>query len=74
MQPVLTFLRGKKTYILVAGALVVAGLDMGGLVSDSSANMALSVLGFGGLATLRAGITNALAQAKVDAAGQKPAA
>ena len=74
MQPVLTFLRGKKTYILVACALAVAGLDMTGVIDDGSANTALTVLGFGGLATLRAGVTSALAQAKADAAGQKPAA
>ena len=74
MQSILTFLRGKKTYILIACALAVSGMDMTGLIDDGSANTALTVLGFGSLATLRAGITTALAQAKADAAGQKPAA
>jgi hypothetical protein len=66
--------RGSKTYILVACGLVVAGLHLSGMISDEAANTSLTVLGFGGLATLRAGISNALAQAKasgtVTASGQ----
>lgn len=60
----LALFRGSKTYILVAGGLVVAGLHLAGLIGDDTANTTLAVLGFGSLATLRAGITNALAQAK----------
>lgn len=74
MQPILKFLQGKKTYILVACALVVAGMDLSGVIDDGAANTALAVLGFGSVATLRAGIVNALAQAKAEAAAQKPAA
>jgi hypothetical protein len=74
MMNVLTFLRGKKTYILVACALAVAGLDLIGVINDASANTALVVLGFGTVATLRAGIMNALAKAKAEGAAEKPAA
>ena len=70
---VLTYLRGKKTYSLVACALGVVALNLTGLLDDTATNMALAALGFGGLATLRAGIVNALAQAKAEAAAaQKP--
>lgn len=69
---VLTFLRGKKTYILVGCGLVVGALHSVGVIDDSAANTALGFLGLGALATLRAGIQNALAQAKADAAAQKP--
>lgn len=61
---ILKFLQGKKTYILVAAALVVAGLHLAGVLDEGAANTALTVLGFGGIATLRAGIVNALAKAK----------
>ena len=60
----LNLFRGSKTYILVACGLIVAGLHLAGLISDEAANTTLAVLGFGSLATLRAGITNALAAAK----------
>lgn len=73
MANVLEFLRGKKTYLMVAGALVVAGLHMLGVIEEGATTTALAVLGFGGLATLRAGIVNALAQAKADKAETPPA-
>ena len=69
---VLKFLRGKKTYILVAGALIVTAVHLVGIIDLETTEMALVALGFGGLATLRAGIQNALAQGKADAATQKP--
>ena len=59
---VLTFLQGKKTYILVACALVVAGLHVGGVLDTDSTNIALAALGMGSLATLRSAITTMLAQ------------
>ena len=65
MNQILTFLRGKKTYILVACGLAVSAFDMTGMITDNTANTALAALGFGSLATLRAGIVNALAQAKL---------
>ena len=61
---VLKFLRGKKTYILVGAALVVAAGHMVGLLDVDSTNTALAVLGFGSIATLRAGIVAALAASK----------
>lgn len=71
---VLKFLKGKKTYILVASALIVTGVHLVGLIDLESTEMALVALGFGGLATLRSGIQNALAQARADGAANKPAA
>ena len=47
------FLRGKKTFILVALALVVLGLKLAGIVDDATANTILTALGLGSLATLR---------------------
>lgn len=61
---ILKFLQGKKTYILVAAALGVAGAYVAGVIDEATANTALAVLGFGSIATLRAGIVNSLAQAK----------
>lgn len=74
MNAALTFLRGKKTYILVACGLVVGALDVTGTIDDATANTALTFLGLGTVATLRAGITNALAQAKAQGAAAAPPA
>lgn len=71
---VLKFLRGKKTYILVGAAFVVAGLHLIGVIDEDSANTALGVLGLGSIATLRAGIAAALAAAKAEGAAEMPAA
>ena len=65
---ILTFLKGKKTYILVACGLAVAALHVLGVIDETTANTALTVLGLGSVATLRAGIVNALALAKGETA------
>ncbi|MDP1795903.1 MAG: hypothetical protein Q8K78_00400 [Planctomycetaceae bacterium] len=70
----LKFLQGKKTYIVVAGALIVTGVHLVGLIDLETTEMALVALGFGGLATLRAGIVNALKQAKEGVETKPPVA
>lgn len=57
MGKVITFLSGKKTYIMGAGGLLVVGLWMGGVISDDIATQALAALGFGGIITLRAAVS-----------------
>jgi hypothetical protein len=57
MKTALNWLRGKRTYVLAAVAILyIFGGDQGWwLVSDQ----VLALLGFGGLAALRAGIGQA---------------
>jgi hypothetical protein len=72
MMQILTLLRGKKTYIVVGCALIVASLHLVGVIGDGPTETALKVLGFGGFATLRAGIASALAEARAQAAPTTP--
>jgi hypothetical protein len=52
----LDFLKGKKTYILAAaGGVIIFGYILG-WIDSTVANVLLGLLGFGGLATLRAAI------------------
>jgi len=51
------FLSGKKTYIVAAAVGGVAVAQHLGWISVETANTLLMLLGAGGLATLRAGIT-----------------
>lgn len=48
------FLKGKKTYLLAAAGAVVAVLAWSGVIDFETANKILAILGFGGLAALRA--------------------
>ena len=50
-------LQGKKTYLVAAAALGVTGAYILGFIGVDTANTILTLLGFGGLITLRAGIT-----------------
>jgi hypothetical protein len=54
----LELLRGRKTYILSGIGLLVLGANMLGFVDQESTVAILSLLGVGGLATLRAAISN----------------
>jgi hypothetical protein len=56
MKPLLIWLRGKKTYILVACGVCVWVAYHAGLLSREAADQVLVLLGFGGVATLRASI------------------
>lgn len=55
----LTWLSGKKTYLMGAAGLAVIALWMLGYVGADTAEKALIALGFGGAITLRAAITKA---------------
>ena len=65
---VLKFLQGKKTYILVATGLVVAGLHLVGLLDSETTNTALGFLGLGTVATLRSAIKNLLSNRDAESA------
>ena len=64
MNSVLSFLNGKKTYIVVLLGLVVIGASMLGVIDTETANSALVALGLGGAVTLRAAIAKAQAAAE----------
>lgn len=51
-------LKGYKTYLCVAAAVVVAGLNAVGVISDEARNMLLGVCGFGSVAAIRSAISN----------------
>lgn len=73
MMDVLTFLKGKKTYILVACGLAVSGLHHLGVLDEDTANTALGVLGIGSIATLRAGIAALLKKDDAPVVSVRPA-
>lgn len=50
-------LKGYRTYLCVAAAVVVSGLNAMGFVSDEMRNMLLGVCGFGGMAAIRSAIS-----------------
>lgn len=52
----MNFLSGYRTYILGAAALITIGLALFHIVDANTANILLSIFGFGGLITLRAAI------------------
>ena len=49
------FLSGKKTYIMTGLGTIVLGLWMFGVITTEQANYAVAALGFGSIASLRAG-------------------
>lgn len=52
----MNFFDGKKTYILSIVALITIACSWLGYVDVNTANVLLSVLGFGGLITLRSAV------------------
>lgn len=56
MLGMLSFLSGKKTYIVSGGALVVIGLWLFGVIDQEAAEQMLTTLGVSGMITLRAAI------------------
>lgn len=52
----LTFLKGKRTYILATLGLITIGANWLGFIDLSSANLLLGMFGFGGLITLRSAV------------------
>jgi hypothetical protein len=52
----MSFLKGKKTYILAVLGAGVVGAYFLGFLDMTTANMLLGLLGFGGLAALRSGM------------------
>ncbi len=51
----ITFLKGKKTYILATLGALVVFVKFLGWIDEATANTLLGLLGFGAFATLRAG-------------------
>ena len=54
------FLTGKKTYLVAAGMVLLAGLKQQGYISDEVFQILEAVLLGGGLAALRAGLGKGL--------------
>lgn len=57
MASVLEFLSGKKTYLQAAAGVAVIGAYLFGLLDQETAGTLVAALGFGSIATLRAGIS-----------------
>lgn len=57
MNSTIEYLKGKKTYIVGVAAAITVGAQVAGLISPDTANTLLSMLGVGGLITLRAAIS-----------------
>lgn len=55
LKKVKDFLKGKKTFLIASAAGLVVALKLSGVVDEETANTVLTLLGFGGLATLKAG-------------------
>jgi len=52
---IIEYLRGKKTYIFAALGAIVVFAKLIGWIDDVTMNVLLGLLGFGGLAALKAG-------------------
>jgi len=59
MDAIKTFLDGKKTYLIGLVGLCVVGANLVGFLDAETANTLLGLLGFGGLISLRAGVSKA---------------
>lgn len=57
MNKIIEWLKGKKTYVVVAIGITINGLYAMGYIPEAIIPMVNTVLGFLGLATLRAGVT-----------------
>ncbi|MBA60034.1 MAG: hypothetical protein CMQ40_12800 [Gammaproteobacteria bacterium] len=53
----INWLKGKKTYLVAAGAAVVVFVHAMGWLSADQSNTVLGLLGAGGIAALRAGVS-----------------
>lgn len=51
-------MKGYKTYLCAAIAVVVLGLNAAGVIPDTVRTMLLELCGFGGIAALRSAISN----------------
>lgn len=56
-------LKGKKTYLVAAAMVIVAGLHALGYIDEATFRALQGILLGGGLAALRAGVNNALGAA-----------
>jgi hypothetical protein len=56
----MNFLKGYKTYIVAALAVILAGLKALGYIDDTSYQTILAILGGLGLGFLRAGVKNSV--------------
>jgi hypothetical protein len=63
MNRILTFISGKKTYILVALGLIVQSAHSLGYLHEDAANTILACVGLGSIATLKAGLQRMLVEA-----------
>lgn len=52
----MNFLKGYRTYLLGAAGLITVGLYLFQVIDASTANVLLTVFGFGGLISLRAAL------------------
>lgn len=59
MSLLIELLSGKKTYLVAAAAAIVQFLVMIGTLDQETANYILSILGIGGVVTMRAAIKKA---------------
>lgn len=58
MSTLLEFFEGKKTYLVAFSVAVVLFLKLSNLIDEATANTVLVLLGAGGLAALRAGVSS----------------
>ena len=58
MSRLLVFIVGRRTYLCVVGGLITLGLYTLEYISENQANLLYGVLGFSGLAALRAAVEN----------------
>ena len=54
----LKWLEGKKTYVTIAVAFIVGGLNAAGIIDSSTTEKVWGILGFLGLGFLRAGVNS----------------
>ena len=59
MGKLLDILKGKKTYLVVAVAFILAGCNAVGWIDQPTTEKIYGILGFLGLGFLRAGVSNA---------------
>ena len=52
---IIEYLRGKKSYIFAAFGALTVFAKLAGFIDDATMNTLLALLGFGGLAALKAG-------------------
>lgn len=50
------FLKGNRTYLLAIAALITVAASLFGTIDEQTANILLTIFGFGGMITLRAAV------------------